>query len=73
MRKFRMSTCLSVTLFVYTTLVTIFFIPYNVEMTKLEKWLTVILSYVIIMILWVVLRKKEKMREMRERDWDNKK
>ena len=38
-----------------------------------EKYLTVGLSYMIIALLWIVLRKKEKAEERRERDLENKK
>ena len=39
----------------------------------MEKYLTVGLSYVIIALLWMVLRKKEKAQERREHDLENKK
>ncbi|EOS04079.1 hypothetical protein C800_01828 [Phocaeicola vulgatus dnLKV7] len=50
-----------------------FFIPRNTEISDTEKYLTVGLSYMIIALLWIVLRKKEKAEERRERDLENKK
>lgn len=73
MRKYRKSTWLPVTLLVYTTAMAVYFIPRNTEISDMEKYLTVGLSYVIIALSWMVLRKKEKTQERRERDLENKK
>lgn len=73
MRKYRKSTWLPVALLVYTTAMAIYFIPRNTDISDKEKYLTVGLSYVIITLLWIVLRKKEKAQESRERDLENKK
>ena len=51
----------------------VYFIPRNTEISDTEKYLTVGLSYMIIALLWIVLRKKEKAEERRERDLENKK
>lgn len=68
MKKYRKSIWLPVALLVYTTAMAVYFIPRNTE-----KYLTVGLSYMIIALLWIVLRKKEKAEERRERDLENKK
>lgn len=73
MRKYKKSTWLPVALLVYTTAMAIYFIPRNTEIGDTEKYLTVGLSYVIIALLWFVLRKKEKAQESRESDLENKK
>lgn len=73
MRKYKKSIWLPVVLLVYTTAMAVYFIPRNTEISDMEKYLTVGLSYVIIALLWVVLRKKEQMQEKRERDMENNK
>lgn len=73
MRKYRKSVWMPVALLVYTTAMAVYFIPRNTEISDTEKYLTVGLSYVIIALLWLVLRQKEKVQERQERDWENKK
>ena len=73
MKKYRKSIWLPVALLVYTTAMAVYFIPRNTEISDTEKYLTVGLSYMIIALLWIVLRKKEKAEERRERDLENKK
>ena len=73
MKKYRKSIWLPVALLVYTTAMAVCFIPRNTEISDTEKYLTVGLSYMIIALLWIVLRKKEKAEERRERDLENKK
>lgn len=72
MKKYRKSIWLPVALLVYTTAMAVYFIPRNTEISDTEKYLTVG-SYMIIALLWIVLRKKEKAEERRERDLENKK
>lgn len=72
MRKYKKSTWLPIALLVYTSAMAIYFIPRNTEISDTEKYLTVGLSFVIIALLWVVLRQKEKAQERRERDLENK-
>ena len=38
------------------------------EVSLTEKIITVAVSYVIVLLLWLVLRKKEQMRERRKKD-----
>lgn len=73
MRKYRKSVWMPIALLVYTTAMAVYFIPRNTEISDTEKYLTVGLSYVIIALLWLVLRQKEKVQERQERDWENKK
>ncbi len=73
MRKYKKSTWLPVALLVYVTAMAVYFLPRNTEVSDTEKYLTVGLSYVIIALLWFVLRQKEKAQERRESDLENKK
>ena len=50
-------------LLVYTTGMAIYFLPGNTEISSTEKWATIAASYVIIALLWYVLRKKEQHME----------
>ena len=46
-----------------------YFLPRNTEISNTEKYVTVIASYVIVLALWLVLRKKEELqRKRREED-----
>lgn len=73
MRKYKKSTWLPLGLLVYVTAMAVYFIPRNTEISNTEKYLTVGLSYLIIALLWIVLRQKEKVQERRDRDLENKK
>lgn len=53
---------------VYVSLTAAYLLPRNTEIGPTEKWVTVAGSYVIVLLLWLVLRKKEQMRERREKD-----
>lgn len=72
MRKYRKSIWLPVALLVYVTAMAVYFLPRNTEISDTEKYLTVGLSYVIVALLWFVLRQKEKVQARRERDLENK-
>ena len=60
-------------LFLYTTIMAVCFIPRNHDMSDVEKWVTVSASYVIIALLWWVLRKKEQMADKRKNEMNQKK
>ena len=45
-----------------------YLLPRNTEVSLTEKIITVAVSYVIVLLLWLVLRKKEQMRERRKKD-----
>ncbi|MBR5540846.1 MAG: hypothetical protein IKU64_00580 [Bacteroides sp.] len=68
MRKFKKSTWMPLALLVYTTAMAIYFLPKNSEISDTEKWTTFGASYVIIGLLWYVLRLKEKRMEKRSRE-----
>lgn len=68
MKRYRKSVILPLALLIYTTVMAIYFIPRNHEMSDTEKWITVSASYLIIVVLWWVLRKKEQMLAKREEE-----
>jgi ABC-type nickel/cobalt efflux system permease component RcnA len=49
----------------------IYFLPRNTEISDTEKWLTIGAAYLIVALLWWVLRKKEKLMEQRNKDIEN--
>lgn len=51
---------------VYTAVVYIIFFPRNNEMSDTEKWLTVGASVVMLALLWVLLRRRSRLRRERE-------
>ena len=69
MKKFKKSTGLTVALLIYVSATAAYFLPRNTEISNTEKYITVIASYVIVLVLWLVLRKKEELqRKCREED-----
>ena len=69
MKKFKKSTGLTVALLIYVSATAAYFLPRNTEISNTEKYITVIASYVIVLVLWLVLRKKEEFqRKRREED-----
>lgn len=67
-KKLRKSTWLSLALFIYISAMAVYFLPRNTEISETEKYVTLGVSYVIVIVLWIVLRKKEKFKERREKD-----
>ena len=55
-------------LLVYTTAMAVYFLPKNSEISDTEKWVTFGASYVIIGVLWYVLRLKEQRLEKRNKE-----
>lgn len=53
---------------VYTALMFIIFMPQNNEVSITEKWVTGGVSVAVLALLWVLLRKREKLRRERERE-----
>lgn len=51
---------------IYTAAVYIYFFPRNNEMSDTEKWLTVGASVVMLALLWLLLRRRNKLRRERE-------
>ena len=69
MKKIKKSTGLTLALLIYVTATAAYFLPRNTEISNTEKYVTVIASYVIVLALWLVLRKKEELqRKRREED-----
>ena len=54
-------------LLVYTTAMAAYFLPKNTEISDTEKWVTFGASYLIVALLWYVLRLKEKRMEQYNR------
>lgn len=67
-KKIRKSTWVSLLLLIYTTGMAVYFLPRNTEIGDTEKWITFGASYVIIGLLWLVLRKKEQMLDKRNKE-----
>ena len=55
-------------LFVYTTGMYIYVFPRNSEMGTAEKWAIVCVSYAMLVVLWFLLRRRERLRREREED-----
>ena len=68
MKKFKKSTWMPLALLIYTTAMAAYFLPKNSEISVTEKWVTFGASYVIIGVLWYVLRLKERRLEKRNKE-----
>ena len=68
MKKFKKSTGLTVALLIYVSATAAYFLPRNTEISDTEKYVTVIASYVIVLVLWLVLRKKEELQRKRHEE-----
>ena len=55
-------------LFVYMTGMYVYFFPRNNEMETAEKWAIIAVSYIILVILWFVMRGRERLRNKREKE-----
>lgn len=66
-KKIRKSTWLSLALFAYISIMALYFLPKNTEMDSTRKWLTLGAGYFIVLVLWLVMRKKE---NMVRKHWD---
>ena len=62
MRKLKKSTGLTLALLIYVSATAAYFLPRNTEISSTEKYITVVASYLIVLALWFVLRKKEEYR-----------
>ena len=67
-KKWRKSTWMPLALLVYTTGMAAYFLPKNSEISDTEKWVTFGASYVIVGLLWYVLRLKERRLEQRNKE-----
>lgn len=64
-KKIKKSTGLTVALLIYVSATAAYFLPRNTEISTSEKYITVAASYLIVLVLWLVLRKKEAMQRKR--------
>ena len=67
-KKIRKSTWMPLALLAYTTAMAAYFLPKNSEISDTGKWVTFGASYVIVGLLWYVLRLKEKRMEQRNKE-----
>lgn len=65
MKKIKKSTGLTIALLIYVSVTAAYFLPRNTEISDTEKYVTVIASYLIVFVLWLVLRKKEALQRKR--------
>lgn len=56
---------------IYTAIMYIFLFPKNTEMSTAEKWMTIGVSVVILVVLWFLLQRRNKLRKEREEDMRN--
>lgn len=68
MKKIKKSTGLTLALLIYVSATVL---PRNTEISDTEKYVTVAASYLIVFVLWLVLRKKEALQRKRFEE-DNK-
>ena len=73
MRFFRNPNVTVAILAIYTAIMYIVLVPQNKEMSDTEKTVTVAASVVMLAVLWVLLRKREKLRREREEDMNRNK
>lgn len=67
-KKFKKSTGVALAFLIYVSVTAAYLLPRNTEVSLTEKMVTVAVSYVIVFLLWLVLCKKEQMRERRRKD-----
>lgn len=63
MKKMKKSSALSLALLIYISATAAYFLPRDSEISVAEKYVTVFASYVIVLLLWLVLRHKEHRKE----------
>lgn len=68
MRFFKNPNITVALLAIYTIIVYAYMFPRNNEMSLIEKCITIGTSAVVLIILWFLLRKREKLRREREND-----
>ena len=68
MKKFKKSTSITIELLIYVIATAAYFLPRNTVISDTEKYVTVAASFVIVFILWLVLRKKEELQRKRKEE-----
>ncbi len=63
MKKIRKSTKVAVAFLIYVSATAAYLLPRNTEIGRSEKYFTLAGAYVIVALLWWVLRKKERLKE----------
>lgn len=73
MKKVKKSTWVVAALLVYVSVTAAYLLPRNTEISQTEKYVTLAVSYIIVLALWLVLKKKEQLQQRRrEREhYDN--
>lgn len=74
MKRFKKSTGLTLALLLYVSATAAYFLPRNTEISSTEKYITVAVSYLIVLALWIILRKKENFRHRqlgKEKKYEN--
>ncbi|MDR0895987.1 MAG: hypothetical protein LBN06_11930 [Prevotellaceae bacterium] len=68
MKKIKKSSGISLALLLYVSITAAYFLPRNTEIDTTEKYVTVGVGYVIVFVLWLVLRKKEALQQKRKEE-----
>ena len=68
MKKLKKSTWVTMALLIYFSVTAAYLLPRNTEVSDTEKYITLAISYVIVFILWLVLRLKEKLQKRRREE-----
>ena len=67
MKKLKKSTWVTLALLI-VSVTAAYLLPRNTEVSDTEKYITLAISYVIVFILWLVLRQKEKLQQRRREE-----
>ncbi|MDD3162382.1 MAG: hypothetical protein PHX49_10735 [Bacteroidales bacterium] len=70
MKRFKKSIVVPISLAIYTAIIAILFYPKHPESEKPEMLAIIAICYVVIVILWFVLRRKEKITETNKSTFD---
>lgn len=68
MKKLKKSTWVTLALLIYVSVTAAYLLPRNTEVSDTEKYITLAISYVIVFILWLVLRQKKKLQQRRREE-----
>ena len=68
MKKLKKSTWVTLALLIYVSVTAAYLLPRNTEVSDTEKYITLAISYVIVFILWLVLRQKENLQQRRREE-----